>query len=467
MEARTYDLVVIGSGPAGEKGAATAAAFGRKVALVERNPALGGASANTGTLPSKTLRETALALSGLRARDLFGVDLSLRREATVRDFMYHEGRVKQAERARVGDALKHGGVDLYRGAGAFAGPHTVEVNSGSGEILRLEAGKVLIATGSSPIRPKEFFFEDPRVHDSDEVLEIERLPHTMAVIGAGVIGTEYACTFAALGCEVHLVDGRDILMPFLDREISLALEQALGRLRIQFHKKVKVVRCTCSDNGCAEVEVHCDSGLELKVEQVLVAAGRSSNTGKLNLAAAGLEPGPKGLVNVNSVYQTAVPHIYAAGDVIGFPALSATSAEQGRVAMCHAFDLRFKESMAPLLPTGIYTIPEVSMAGETEETLKQKNVAYVVGRASYADNARGQIIGDHSGMLKLLFRAEDMALVGVHVIGEQASEVVHIGMMTMLANAGAELLGRACFNYPTLGDLYKNATYDAILARGR
>jgi len=467
MATPSYDLVVIGSGPAGEKGAATAAAFGRKVALVERNPALGGASANTGTLPSKTLRETALALSGLRARDLFGVDLSLRREATVRDFMYHESRVKNAERVRVRETLRHGKVDLYAGTGSFVDPHTVVVSNGVDPPIRLTAEKILIATGSSPIRPKEFFFEDPRVHDSDEVLEIERLPRTMAVIGAGVIGSEYACTFAALGCEVHLVDGREILMPFLDREISAALEQALGRLRIQFHKREKVVRCTCSDDRCAEVEVHCESGLELRVEQVLVAAGRASNTTSLNLAAAGVAPGPKGVLCVNSFYQTSVPHIYAAGDVIGFPALSATSAEQGRVAMCHAFDLQFKETMAPLLPTGIYTIPEVSMAGETEESLRQKGAAYVVGRAAYSDNARGQIIGDRSGLLKLLFRAGDMSLLGVHVIGEQASEVVHIGMIAMLAGQGADLLARACFNYPTLGDLYKTATYDALLARAR
>lgn len=452
-----YDLVVLGSGPAGEKGAATAAAFGKKVAVVEKEPVVGGASANTGTLPSKTLRETALALSGLRARDLYGVDLSLRREATVRDLMYHEGRVKANERERVLTSFKRGAVDVYRGTGRFADAHTITVGD-----TRLEAEKILIATGSAPMRPKDFLFEDPRIHDSDEVLGIDRLPRKLAVIGAGVIGCEYACTFAALGCEVHLVDGRDVALGFLDRELSLALEPAMARLGITFHKKNKVVRCEVTDTGW--INVVCDTGLTLEMDQVLVAAGRSANTGQLGLAAAGVTPGAKGVIEVNQYYQTSVPHIYAAGDVIGYPALSATSAEQGRIAMNHAFDLHFKLGMAPLLPTGIYTIPEISSVGETEESLKTKGVDYVVGRASYDNNARGEIIGDQTGFLKLLFSRCDMKLLGVHVIGEHASEVVHVGMMVMLAEAGADILNKACFNYPTLGDLYKTATYEALKA---
>lgn len=461
----SYDLVVIGSGPAGEKGAATAAAFGRRVAIVERDPYVGGASTNTGTLPSKTLRETALALSGLRARDLYGVDLSLRREATVADFLYHENRVKLTERARVVDTINRDKIDLYRGSAEFADPNTILVKCEDGTSTTLNAGKILIATGSAPVRPPEFRFEDDRIHDSDEILSLYCLPHTLAVIGAGVIGAEYACTFAALGAKVFLIDGRDVLLPFLDREVSDALAGAIERFGVTFYRKERVLRC--DDHDPAAIEIVCESGRIVRVDQVLVAAGRRSNTESLNLSAAGVTPGARGLLTVNEFYQTSVPHIYAAGDVIGFPALAATSAEQARVAMCHAFDFGFKFNMAPLLPTGIYTIPEVSMVGETEESLNKAGIEYVVGRASYAENARGQIIGDHTGFLKLLFRKTDMRLLGAHAIGEQATEVIHIGLMAMMTNSGVDLFDKTCFNYPTLGDLYKTAAYDALMAAHR
>lgn len=457
----TYDLVVLGSGPAGEKGAATAAAFGKRVAVVESDPYVGGASTNTGTLPSKTLRETALALSGLRARDLYGVDLSLRREATVGDFLYHENRVKNRERGRVLDTLQRGQVDLHRGFGRFENPHTVVVEQPDGSVTRLRAEKFLIATGSSPIRPPEFRFEDTRIHDSDEILSLEKLPRTLAVIGAGVIGAEYACTFAALGAKVCLLDGRDALLPFLDREISEALAAAFERMGIEFRRREKVLRC--DDSNPEFIDLICESGLHLQVDQVLVAAGRRSNTERLNLPAAGITPGPKGLIPVDKYYQTPVAHIYAAGDVIGFPSLASTSAEQARVAMCHAFDFGFRFNMGPLLPTGIYTIPEVSMIGATEETLREARVEYVAGRASYADNPRGEIIGDTSGFLKLLFSKSDMKLLGAHAIGEQATELIHIGLLAMMTNSGADLFDHTCFNYPTLGDLYKMAAYDALL----
>jgi NAD(P) transhydrogenase len=456
-----YDLVVLGSGPAGEKGASTAAITGKKVAVIEKEPVLGGASTNTGTLPSKTLRETALALSGLRARDLYGVDLSLRREATIRDFMYHEERVKEGERVRVRSRLDRVNVELFRGTGAFVDPHTVRVVGGASADTILEADKILIATGSTPYHPPEFDFTDARIHDSDEVLSIERLPKVLAVAGAGVIGCEYACTFAALSSEVHLIDGRDCLLPFLDKEVSQSLEEAIQNLGIQFHKKERVTGCEITDSG--QVKVNCQSGFTLTADQVLISAGRTSNTAHLNLEAAGVTTGKRGIIPVNSYYQTNVPHIYAVGDVIGFPALSATSAAQGRIAMCHAFQLGFEEDLAPLLPTGIYTIPEVSCVGETEESLKQKNIDYITGKARYRNNARGEIMGDDYGFLKLLFQREDMKLLGVHVIGERASEVVHTGMMVMLTGNGADLLSRACFNYPTLGDLYKDATHNALL----
>ena len=468
MAIESYDLIVIGAGPAGEKGAITAASFRKRVCIIEKGHDVGGAVANTGTLPSKTLRETALALSGFKARRLYGVDLSLRREATLADFMYHERQVSASERGRIMRSLHGYKVDLYRGAAAFEDPNTIRVSGGAGgqsadfsNDLLLRGERILIATGSSPLRPPEFRFEDDRIHDSDEILTLDRLPKTLAIIGAGVIGSEYACTFAALGATVHVIDGRNSLLSFLDQELSRALTEAMQKLGIVFHWGQKVASCEAPESG--QVVLTLTSGETLTTDGVLIAAGRSSNTGSLNLVKAGITPGERGLLKVNEHFQTEVPHIYAAGDVIGFPALASTGMEQARVAMCHAFDKCYKSEVERLLPNGIYTIPEVSMVGETEESLKTKGIKFVVGKASYKQNARGEIIGDETGFLKLLFAREDMKLLGVHVIGELATEVVHIGLMAMLTGSGVELFNRACFNYPTLGDLYKAAAYQAML----
>jgi NAD(P) transhydrogenase len=357
-------------------------------------------------------------------------------------------------------------VQLFPGCASFVDPHTIRVAAapgatGSEKDVLLTADKVLIATGSTPSRPPEFPFADPRVHDSDDILNVKQLPRSLAVIGAGTIGSECACTFAALGCEVHLIDGRDELMPFLDREIAHALEKGMQRLGITFHWKERVTSCEAPSKG--DVNLTLTSGAVVSVDQVLVAAGRESNTAELNLTAAGITAGKRGLLTVNGHFQTSTPHIYATGDVIGFPALASTSMEQARVAMFHAFDADFlKTAVSPLLPSGIYTIPEVSMLGETEQTAREKNIEYYVGRAEYRQNARGQIIGDDSGLLKLLFRKSDLRLIGVHVIGEMATEVVHIGLMAMLTECNLQIFNRACFNYPTLGDLYKQATYNMV-----
>ena len=452
-----FDVVVIGGGPAGISGANTAGIFGKRVALVEKLREVGGAGINTGTIPSKTLRETALALSGIRSRKLFGVDLSLRREATVRDFMRHKTTVAVHERRRREEQMRTYNVAAFHGAASFVDPNTVRVAPDT--LLRGE--RILIATGSSPVRPAEFPFEHPRVHDSDEILEIGVLPKTLAVVGAGVIGAEYACTFAALGVDVHLIDGRDSLLGFLDREISENIERAMAVAGVHFIWKEKVTRCDAPSTG--DVTLTLTSGATLAVNDVLVAASRQSNTADLNLAVAGLTPGKRGLIKVDTHCRSEVPHIFAAGDVIGPPALAATGMEQARMAMCVAFGFDYKNVVAPILPTGIYTIPEASMAGETEESLKEKGIVYVVGRARYMDNPRGQIIGDENGLLKLIFSRDDMRLLGVHVVGEQATELVHIGLLAMMSNSGAELFNRTCFNYPTLGDLYKYATYEAIL----
>jgi NAD(P) transhydrogenase len=475
-----YDLVVIGGGPAGIAGATTAGILGKSVALVDRHHELGGAGANTGTVPSKTLRETALALTALRSRDLYGVDLSLRREATVADFLRHERKVKNGLNALFEQRLGAYHADIYYGDAQFVDPHTVRVQtipeseardehkrqhaSDDGELF-LKGEKVLIATGSSPTRPPVFPF-GPGVYDSDTILDLVSLPRSLAVVGAGTIGSEYACTFAALGCKVHIIDGRDVLLPFLDGEVSQILTAEMERAGIIFHWKERAQKCEVTTpaepDKCGQIELTLTSGATLAVDEVLVAAGRRSNTATLNMEAAGVPITEKGLIEVDDSFRTKVPHIYAAGDVVGFPALASTSMEQARRAVRHAFDLGVYLGTPQLLPHGIWTIPEVGMVGQTEEELKKEGIAYVVGKAMYRDNARGRIIGDTEGFLKLLFRLPDLELLGAHVIGELATDVVHVGLMAMLSHARVGLFDGTCFNMPTLGALYKMAAYQAI-----
>jgi len=459
----TFDVVVIGGGPAGVNGALTAAMMGAKTVLIDREADLGGAGINTGTIPSKTLRETALALSGIRSRRLHGVDLSLRREASVADFTRHRDNVMVGERERVGSRLQHLGVDRRRGAATFVDPHTLRVSGGEGGVASLRGDIVLIATGSSPFRPADFPFEHPHVHDSNEILEIGMLPRVLIVVGAGVIGCEYASTFAALGTEVHLIDGRPSLLPFLDGEISRALTAAIASLGVHLHLGERVEQCAVGGDGDDRIKLRLSSGNTCACDDVLVCSGRTSNTQDLNLAAAGIVAGKRGLIEVDANFRTSTPHVYAAGDVIGAPALAATGMEQARAAISRALGSDLKRDLATLLPAGIYTIPEVGTVGATEESLRAAGVDYIAGRWRAADSPRGRILGDEHGMLKLLFRRSDMRLLGVHVLGEQATETVHVGMVAMLVDGDADLFNRACFNYPTLGDLYKYATYDALV----
>ena len=469
-EAQNYDLVIIGGGPAGLIAATTATAIHKSVALIDCHHELGGAGINTGTVPSKTLRETALALSGLQSRNLYGVDLSLRREVTISDFLGHEQHVRAMFNETFKKRLAEEKADTYFGFASFVDPHTVSVaplseNGAPADEPKLLRGEnILIASGSSPVRPGLFSFDQGgEVYDSDSILMLDRIPKTMAMIGAGVIGSEYGCTFAALGAKVHIIDGRDKLLSFLDVEVSDALRVAMEHSGITFHWNEKVTKCETQPAG--GVTLTFASGNSLTVDAVLVAAGRQSNTGTLNLAAAGVTTGERGVIPVDGDYRTNVPHIFAAGDVIGFPALASTSMEQARRAMGHAFGMKVSE-ISHLLPNGIYTIPEVSMVGETEETLKKQGIPYVVGKTRYEENARGQIIGDKEGFLKLLFRRDNMKLVGVHVIGELATEIVHIGLMAMLTESTAEIFVEACFNVPTLGMKYKTAALQALQAAG-
>ena len=454
-----YDLVVIGSGPAGEKGAAQAAYFGKRVALLERAPHLGGAGVNTGTIPSKTLRESALYFSGLAQRGLYGIDYTVKPDLTVQDFMFREQEVVRSLREVVRDNVARHRIDLVHGAGAFEDPHTLRVTRADGAEQRLHGEVILIATGSVPSRGRDGALDDPRIYDSDTILEMPRLPQRLAVVGAGVIGCEYATIFAALGIRVTLIDGRDRLLPFLDAEIA-------ERLRLQMQSLGIEVRLAERLTGMAPtpeiVRLELGHGATVEVDSVLVAAGRLGNTRNLGLDRVGIAVGERGHLTVNEHYQTALPHVYAAGDVIGFPALAATSMEQARVAMCHAFDLKYKTRLAPVFPLAIYTIPEIAMAGDTEETCRAKGIEYCVGRALYRQNARGQIVGDLAGLLKLVFGFPDKTLLGVHVIGEAASELVHVGLMVLQAGGTIDAFINAVFNYPTLGDAYKYAAYDGL-----
>ncbi len=456
---KNYDLIVIGSGPAGEKGACQAAYFGKSVALIEKEPAPGGACVNTGTIPSKTLRESALQLTGLKQRGLYGVDVSMRPNISISDFMYRERVVVEKSWELIDDNIGRHGIDVYRGCASFIEPHVVEVNLGSSQI-QLHGEHVLIATGSAPFHPPTIPFDHDSIYDSDSILNLDRIPKTLAVVGAGVIGCEYACIFAALGVEVTLIDGRTELLGHIDQEISDALlRQMRNRLKIHLHLGEDVEKVDVRES-CVNLSLK--GGRQVNVEKVLYAAGRQSNTATLGLDKAGVESGKRGIIKVNEDYQTNVSHIYAAGDVIGFPALASTSIEQARAAVVHAFDLEYKAKLAPVVPYCIWTIPEVATVGVTEEECLAKGIDYEVGRAYYRNNARGQIIGDTGGQVKIVFAPDTHKLLGLHMVGESAADLVHIGVMVMQLDGTIEAFVDTVFNFPTLSDTLKYAAYDGL-----
>ena len=454
----SYELIVIGCGPGGEKAGAQAAYFGKRVAVIERAPYLGGSCINTGTVPSKTLRESALYFSGLKQRGLHGIDYSLKENLTVHDFMHHEREVVEMERRRIQKNLELHRIELLHGQASFEDSHTVTV-SGTNGVRRLHGEIILIATGSKPHRPPEIAFDDVHTFDSDTFLQMERIPKSLAVIGGGVIGCEYASIFRALGVEVTLVDGRDRLLPFLDVEISNRLHDRLASLGMHF---LFNERPTKVENSSSGVRLEMKSGKVLETEAALFAAGRRAAVDGLALEKAGLALNDRGYIPVDANYRTSIPQIYAAGDVIGFPALASTSMEQGRVAVCHAFGFKYKQRVASLLPMGIYTIPEISAAGETEESCTEKKMEFCTGRALYENNARGHIIGDTAGMLKLIFAPGDRKLLGVSIIGENATELIHIGMMVLDKGLTIDEFIEQVFNYPTLSETYKYAAYDGL-----
>jgi NAD(P) transhydrogenase len=463
----SFDLVVIGGGAAGEKGAVQAAYFGHKVLVVEKAVEPGGAAVHTGTLPSKTLRETALYLSGYRAREMYGVSVSLDdRHAAVPRLIARKDAIATSESARIRANLAHHGVELARGMAHFVDKDVVEIDAPDGSKRRVKGRFFLIATGSVPRNPPDVPIAELNVYDSDEILAIDELPDRLVVLGAGVIGCEYACMFAALGVKVVLVEAKTQFLPFLDHEIGQRLEQVMrSSLNIEVLKGHRwgAVRCTHPGVQC-EIMDGPDGkvGTVLECEKLLFAAGRVGATQGLGLEAVGLAADSRGAIAVNEHYQTKIENVYATGDVIGFPALASTSMEQARVAVCHAFGIDYKQAVDSLLPYGIYTIPEVSCAGETEETARAQNIDCVVGRAFFKDNARGLIQGDVDGMLKLVVHRATRRLLGVHILGDRATELVHIGQAVMTLGGTVDVLIQMVFNYPTLAESYKYAAYSAL-----
>jgi NAD(P) transhydrogenase len=455
-----YDLVVIGSGPGGQKAAIAAAKLGKSVAIIERGRMLGGVCVNTGTIPSKTLREAVLYLTGMSQRELYGASYRVKEKITPADLLARTQHVIGKEVDVVRNQLMRNGIELYEGHGRFLDEHTIQVEDPSrAERITVGGRYVIIATGTTPARPAGVEFDENRVLDSDGILDLKSIPGSMVVVGAGVIGIEYASMFAALGTKVTVVEKRDSMLEFCDPEIVEALRFHLRDLAVTFRFGEEV---TGVDVGSAGTVTTLASGKQIPAETVMYSAGRQGQTARLDLANAGLEADNRGRIFVDDkTFQTKVDHIYAVGDVIGFPALAATSMEQGRLAAYHAFG-EPTAGMTVLQPIGIYSIPEVSYVGATEVDLTKDSIPYEVGVSRYRELARGQIAGDSYGMLKLLVSTEDLKLLGVHIFGTAATELVHIGQAVMGCGGTVEYLVDAVFNYPTFSEAYKVAALDVM-----
>lgn len=453
-----YDLIVIGSGPAGEKGAAQAALLGKRVVVVERSSRVGGAGINTGTVPSKTLREAALYYSGLRQRGLYGIDYSLKPNMSVEDFMQREHIVLESEHRLIEASINHHNITVMHGEASLKNANTVRVTSPSDE-KEIHGDVILLATGSSPSRPSNVPFDGNLIYDPNSILHMDRIPRTMAVVGGGVTGTEFASIFTALGVKVILIEPRERLLPFVDTEMLHRLTDQLKSTGLKFALGDKMNEIKPQGN---RVQLNLESKGVLDVDVALIAIGRRSNIEGLGLEDVGVEMEESGFIVVNENYQTSVPHIYAAGDVIGFPALAATSMEQARRAMIHAFAQEQEGKISPVLPLAVYTIPEISSVGLTEDDCRAKKIPYLIGRAYYEKNPRGQIIGDMSGLVKLVFSPDDKKLLGAHIIGEQASEMIHLAALVLFENQTIDVFTQLVYNYPTLADLYKQAAYDGL-----
>ncbi len=453
-----FELLVVGSGPAGQKAAIQAAKLRRRVALVEKGRAVGGACVNTGTIPSKTIREAVLYLTGFNQRAVYGQGYRLKDEIGIEDISLRTRQVVERERNVIRDQLLRNHVTLLEGAARFLDPHTMAVEGRDGGERRVTAERIVLAVGSTPEHPPEIEFNGRTILDSDDiVLRLERIPDTLVVVGAGVIGIEFASMFAALGTRVTVVDARRELLEFCDHEVVQGLQYHLRDLNVVFRFGERVTAVKETPLGTLTTLA---SGKQIPADAVFYSAGRRGASDALDLDRAGLEADARGRIAVDGRYRTAVEHVYAVGDVIGFPSLASTSAEQGRLASCDAFGLE-AHTMPELLPFGIYAIPEISYVGRTERELTESSVAYEVGVAHYRELARGQILGENHGLVKLIVSSEDGRLLGVHAFGTGATEVVHIGQAVMGLGGTIDFLIDTVFNYPTLAEAYKVAALDA------
>lgn len=453
-----YDLVVIGSGPGGQKAAIAAAKLGKRVALVERQRELvGGVCLHTGTIPSKTIREAILHLSGFRQRAVYPERYRGRKSITMDDLREKVHQVSRREWEVIQDQFDRNGVETLVGEGSFVDPHTVEVLTPEGPIL-LETDRVLLAPGTKPARPAHVPFDGRTVFDSDEFLNLDHIPRSMIVVGGGVIGVEYGLMFATLGVKVTVIDGRDRLLDFCDREVVDALVYHARGMGVTFRlgENVREVRRVGVNSAAVELE----SGKRVLGETVLFSVGRQGDTDALNLQAAGLEPDSRGRIGCDKTFQTAVPNIYAVGDIVGFPSLASASMEQGRQAACHAFG--HEPTDMGVIPYGLFTVPEISSIGKNEQQLTAEQTPYEVGLARFSEIARGQIVGDETGLLKLLFHRETRRVLGVHAIGEAATEIIHIGQAVMALGGTIEYFRDTVFNYPTMAECYKVAALDGL-----
>jgi NAD(P) transhydrogenase len=494
---RTFDIVVIGTGPAGQKASIQAAKLGKRVAIVEKNDALGGASINTGTIPSKALREAVLHLTGASKRGLFGESYRVKRNITIADLIFVSQQVIHHELELVRDHFDRNNVELLWGHARFETPNMLRVERGDNVEL-IAADKFVIATGTRPARPENVPFNDQTIFCSDTLLRLKTLPKSMIVVGGGVIGTEYACMMGTLGVKVTLIEGRREVLGFLDREITEAFQYQMRRAGITLRLGEKVARIeevpagavaslggkaaatmpepagakggavlaapalvAAKVDGAPLVQATLESGKQLRAQTLLYAVGRQGTAKALALDRAGIAADDRERLKVNEHYQTEVPHIYAVGDVIGFPALASTAMEQGRLAVCHAFGAPTR-SIPELFPLGIYAVPEISMVGKTEDQLTDAGIPYEAGIAQYRELARGQLLGDYDGMLKLLIHQETHQILGVHAIGTGATELIHIGQAVMALGGTADYFINNVFNFPTLAEAYKVAAYNGL-----
>jgi NAD(P) transhydrogenase len=454
-----FDMVVIGSGPAGEKAAAQAAYFGKRVVVVERSPSPGGARVRNAEIPSKTLRETALYITGFRRREVYGLGLTLDPEATVAQLRVRTAQVIEAMTDAVRRNLERHGIDLVCGRARLGSDRTVHVTLGDGQERTLQGDVVLIATGSRPFRPPNISFDDPDVHDSETVLDIDRPFDSLVVVGGGAVGCEYASIFTALGVEVTLVDSGERILSFLDAEISHLLADVFSGMGMRLVLGSGRAAVTRDDDGlvCTLAD-----GTQIRPDKVLFASGRVGNTEGLGLEEAGVQVDARNRIVVDETFRTTAESVYAAGDVIGPPALASVSMEQGRVAACYALGIPFKDIVDPIPPFGVYSVPEAAMVGLTEEVAASQGIDYEVGRGWFAGNARATIAGAEDGLVKLVFRREDRKLLGVHVLGDHAAELVHQGQAVLNYGGTIDYFIHSTFNLPTESEAYKYAAYDGL-----